>query len=386
MSVRKRAWTTRKGEKKEAWIVDYTDQEGDRHIETFARKRDADAYHAKISVEIGRGVHIADSKSVTVAEAGRRWIASGEAAGLERTTLEQYRQHLKFHILPYLGERRLSQLTVPMIRDFQDRLRAGRSAAMVRKVIGSLGSLVADAQERGLVAQNVVRGLSRRKRGQHNEKRHKGKLEIGVDIPASEEIRAIIATLEGRWRPLLLTAIFTGLRASELRGLRWQDINLKKGELHVRQRADRFNRIGKPKSASSERTLPLPPILVNTLREWKLACPKGDPGLVFPNGIGRIESHANIINRALIPAQIAAGVVDRHAKAKYTGLHVFRHYYASWCINRRTDGGLELPLKLVQARLGHASIQMTADRYGHLFERADDGTEMAAAEQTLHAT
>jgi integrase len=386
MSVRKRAWTTRKGEKKEAWIVDYTDQEGDRHIETFARKRDADAYHAKISVEIGRGVHIADSKSVTVAEAGRRWIASGEAAGLERTTLEQYRQHLKFHILPYLGERRLSQLTVPMIRDFQDRLRAGRSAAMVRKVIGSLGSLVADAQERGLVAQNVVRGLSRRKRGQHNEKRHKGKLEIGVDIPASEEIRAIIATLEGRWRPLLLTAIFTGLRASELRGLRWQDINLQKGELHVRQRADRFNRIGKPKSASSERTLPLPPILVNTLREWKLACPKGDPGLVFPNGIGRIESHANIINRALIPAQIAAGVVDRHAKAKYTGLHVFRHYYASWCINRRTDGGLELPLKLVQARLGHASIQMTADRYGHLFERADDGTEMAAAEQTLHAT
>jgi len=386
MSVRKRVWTTRKGETKEAWIVDYTDQEGDRHIETFARKKDADARHANVSVEIGHGVHIADSKSVTVAEAGRRWIASGEAAGLERTTLEQYRQHLKFHILAYLGERRLSQLTVPTIRDFQDRLGAGRSAAMVRKVIGSLGSLVADAQERGLVAQNVVRGLSRRKRGQHNEKRHKGKLEIGVDIPATEEIRAIIAALEGRWRPLLLTAIFTGLRASELRGLRWQDINLKKGELHVRQRADRFNRIGKPKSASSERTLPLPPILVNTLREWKLACPKGDPGLVFPNGIGRIESHANIINRALIPAQIAAGVVDRHGKAKYTGLHVFRHYYASWCINRRTDGGLELPLKLVQARLGHASIQMTADRYGHLFERADDGTEMAAAEQALHAT
>ena len=45
----------------------------------------------------------------------------------------------------------------------------------------------------------------------------------------------------------------------------------------------------------------------------------------------------------------------------------------SWCINRRADGGLELPLKLVQARLGHASITMTADRYGHLFPRGDDG-------------
>jgi hypothetical protein len=57
--------------------------------------------------------------------------------------------------------------------------------------------------------------------------------------------------------------------------------------------------------------------------------------------------------------------VDAEGKAKYTGVHALRHFYASWCINRRIDGGLELPLKLVQARLGHASIQMTADRYGH---------------------
>jgi integrase len=60
-----------------------------------------------------------------------------------------------------------------------------------------------------------------------------------------------------------------------------------------------------------------------------------------------------------------------------------RHFYASWCINRRADGGLELPLKVVQTRLGHASIQMTADTYGHLFPRGDDGTELAAAERAL---
>jgi integrase len=382
MSVRKRSWTT-DGVKKEAWVVDYADADGDRHIRTFARKKDADSYHSTVNVEVARGIHTADAKSVTVAEAGRRWIARGEAAGLEPTTLEQYHQHLKFHILPYLGEQRLSQLTAPMVCDFQDRLRGDRSPAMVRKVIASLGALVADAQERGLVAQNVVRGLSRSRRDQHAEKRRMGKLKAGTDIPAPGEIKAILGALEGRWRPLLLTAIFTGLRASELRGLRWADVDLKKGELRVHQRADRFGGIGKLKSASSERTLPLPPVLVNTLREWKLACPKGDLDLVFPNGIGRVESHANIINRALIPVQIAAGVTDKHGKAKYTGMHAFRHFYASWCINRRADGGLELPIKLVQGRLGHAAIQMTADRYGHLFPRGDDGTEMAAAEQAL---
>ena len=83
------------------------------------------------------------------------------------------------------------------------------------------------------------------------------------------------------------------------------------------------------------------------------------------------------------PAARLACYDDKHGKAKYTGMHAFRHFYASWCINRRADGGLELPIKLVQGRLGHASIQMTADRYGHLFPRGDDGTEMAAAEQAL---
>ena len=68
--------------------------------------------------------------------------------------------------------------------------------------------------------------------------------------------------------------------------------------------------------------------------------------------------------------------------AKY-GRHSLRHFYASWCINRRIDGGLELPLKIVQARLGHASIQMTADTYGHLFPRGDDGAELAAAERAF---
>ena len=53
-------------------------------------------------------------------------------------------------------------------------------------------------------------------------------------------------------------------------------------------------------------------------------------------------------------------------QAKYTGLHALRHFYASWCINRETDGGLELPAKVVQERLGHSSITVTLDTYGHL--------------------
>jgi integrase len=380
MSVRKRTWTTRLGEQKEAWIVDYSDQAGTRRLKTFSRKKEADAYADQVGVDVRAGVHT--STKTSVAEAGRKWIADAEHR-LEPATVESYRQHLTDHIVPYLGAVKLSQLSVPAVREFMDRLRRdGRSPAMVKRVVGDLGSILADAQGRGLVAQNVVRSLSRRRERQA-ERRHKTKLKVGVDLPSPAEIKAIVAHLQGRWRPLLFTAIFAGLRASEIRGLRWSDIDLKRGELHVRQRADKFKAIGKPKSAAGERTIPMPPILVSTLREWKLACPKSELGLVFPTGAGGVEYHSNIVTRGLAPVQIAAGVVTKAGEAKYTGLHSLRHFYASWCINRREDGGLGLPLKVVQHRLGHSTIQMTADVYGHLFPSGDDGAELAAAQKAL---
>jgi integrase len=380
MSVRKRTWTTSKGEAKEAWIVDYTDQEGDRHIETFERKKDADEYHATVKVDVRQGVHTPQSKGITVAEAADDWIKYVELEGRERTTLIAYRQQVDLHINPRLGREKLAKLTTPRINAFRDDLLVNMSRAMAKKVLVSLKSLLKDARRRGNVAQNVALDVSI-----SPDKRGKAKLKAGIDIPTPDEIKRIVHAATGKARPFLLTAIFTGLRSSELRGLRWQDVDLKKGELHVRQRADRFGVIGKPKSQSGDRTIPLGPLVLNTLKEWRLTCPKGELGLVFPNGNGNIEDHANLVKRVLWPVQIAAGVVDAKGNAKYAGLHSLRHFYASWCSNRRADGGLELPMKTVQARLGHSSIMMTSDTYGHLFPRGDDGGELAEAEKLLLA-
>jgi len=105
--------------------------------------------------------------------------------------------------------------------------------------------------------------------------------------------------------------------------------------------------------------------------------------LVFPTSTGQIEHHANML-RSLAPVMIAAGVVDKKGAPKYA-LHAFRHYFASWCINRKAVGGRELPPKNVQTLLGHSSIVMTLDRYGHLFPRGDDRAELAKAEDALWA-
>lgn len=93
MSVRKRTWRNGDGSDGEAWVVAYTDRAGIRRIKTFDRKRDAEIFEAAVGVEVRAGVHVPDSQSVMVAEAGRLWLMSCEAAGLEQTTLDYYRQH-----------------------------------------------------------------------------------------------------------------------------------------------------------------------------------------------------------------------------------------------------------------------------------------------------
>jgi integrase len=160
-------------------------------------------------------------------------------------------------------------------------------------------------------------------------------------------------------------------RSFQLRGLRWSDVDLKAAVLHVRQRADRYSTIGNPKSKAGHRAVPLAPQVVQALREWKLQCPKGT-GLVFPAVSGEdVALHNNTV-RAFTVAVRAAGVVDKDGQPKYSGRHALRHFYASWCINPRERGGLGLPAKVVQQLLGHSSIVMTMDTYGHLFPANDD--------------
>jgi integrase len=410
MSVRKRVWAAPDGTEKSSWVVDYVDQRGKRRLRTFSRKKDADGFEITAKSEIRGGVHTPRRETVTVEEAGQIWLQACTAAGLERTTVDTYRQHLNLHINPFLGQRKISELTAPIISAFEGDLRTGnrsekpRSHAMIKRVRGDLSAILSIAQERGLVARNVVRDMrSNRRRGidRQAERRAKAKLKVGVDIPAPDDIKKIIASTPDGWRPLLLTAIFTGLRASELRGLRWANVDLAKAELHVRERADEYKQMGRPKSQAGERTVPLTPNLVSTLRKWKLMCPKSELGLVFPNPKGGVEYLYNIVRFGLMPAQIAGGVtkplLDEAGRpktdedgapipiAKYSGMHALRHFYASWCINRKVDGGLELPAKLVQERLGHSTIAMTLDTYGHLFPRTDDAEEMAAAERWLLA-
>ena len=366
-SIRKRTWQSG-GEDKTAWIADYFDQAGKRHIKTFKQKKGADAWLVAARREVQQGTHTPANTSITVAKAGEAWISQGETDGLERSTLAQYRQHLDYHIKPFLGGVKLAELTPAMVRSFRNELiRAERSPTMAKKAVSSLGAILANAMADHKVARNVVReqSMHNQRRDRRLEKRHGKRLEVGVDIPTKDEIRAMLAHAKGRWRPLLVTAIFTGLRASELRGLRWDDVDLDRAELTVRQRADKWGAIGSPKSDAGKRIVPLAPMAANALREWRLACPKGERNLVFPNAKGNVDSLPNMHHRGLGPLQVAVGLTDDPEHPRY-GLHAIRHAAASLFIEQGFSP------KRVQTLMGHSAIQMTFDTYGHLFPSAED--------------
>ena len=188
-------------------MVLYRDREGKRCQETFDRKKDADVRQAEIKVDMRKGTHVAASKSPLVSAAAEAWLRSAEASGLGRSTQAQYRQHVELHIVPLIGHLKLVNFTAQQVRKFEDDLRElRRSRQMIRKVVASLGTLLADAQERGLAAHNPVRDLRRnRKKGKDHraEKREKGRLKVGLNIPTVEEVTLIVSSAQGRWRPLL---------------------------------------------------------------------------------------------------------------------------------------------------------------------------------------
>jgi integrase len=280
------------------------------------------------------------------------------------------------HIKPFIGAIKLAELTPSAVQSYRNQLiRNGRSRVMTKKALVSLGAILANAMASGRVARNVVRDQARqseRRRHRQLERRHKKQIEVGIDIPTKVEIRALLAKAQGRGRALVVTAILTGLRASELRGLTWDDVDLDREILTVRQRADRWNAIGSPKSDAGKRDVPLAPMVVSALKEWKLACPKGEARLVFPNGRGNVESLPNIHRSVLGPLQFAAGITTDKKAPKY-GMHAFRHAAASLFIEQN------FPPKKLQALMGHSTIQMTFDTYGHLFPQ--DAGDKAAMQQ-----
>jgi integrase len=377
VAIRKRQWTAPDGTLKQAWLVDYRDQAGKRRSKQFARKKEAEAYADQARQEVRQGKHTHDRDSVTVAIAADMWISAGEAEGLERSTIKRYRELARVHIVPKFGALKLSALTTAQVQEWRQELLLSQSRSMANKIIRALSAILSNAMSIGAVAQNVAAGVKVGRLKREAEK---------IVPPDRSDLKKLIKAASDTERPLILTAITTGLRSSELRGLRWQDIDLDAGTVTVCQRADQWGELGPPKSEAGRRTIPIPPELVAELKRWKLRCKPSALGLAFPSATGTPQRHNNLLRRMYFPLQVRAGLgvpkldkagkpqVDSEGEPILTGkysFHALRHAAASSWIESRID------LKRLQVWIGHENIQLTLDTYGHLLADQERDAELA---------
>lgn len=392
MSVRKRSWKNGDGETASRWVVDLADGNGNRARRQFDSRKEADAYRVEIENAMRTGTYRPDAAKVTVKEAAEMFLEHCEARQkrnerMTRHNLKGYEGHIYNYICPdparHAGSSRhkrlrsiecgltmirLGQLTTRSVSDFRDRLRdAGVSVPTTRKILCTLQQVLGYAISRDLIAVNVARGV--RVIGRRDEGARK------IMPPTKETMRRLIEAADPDFRTLLIVASATGIRAGELRALRWKHLDFANNEVKIETRVDAYGEEDVTKTAAGMRTVPLGNSVVTALKAWKLRSVFSEPtDLVFPNKRGRYVSHDNMVKRDFGPlfdvlaARHAEDPVKHPPAPPRFNWHALRHFAISCWI----EAGLAP--KTVQTFAGHSSLQVTMDIYGHLF-KSDDHTQ-----------
>jgi integrase len=291
-----------------------------------------------------------------------------EAGERRERSLESNRYHLERHLLPALGPRLIRTLGVEDVATLMTKLRAAeKSEKTVAGALATLQSIVRFAVRNGWMAQNPVERLESCERPHPVPRRQR--------VLGRDEIVRLLIACAPRYRTLISTALYTGLRISELLGLLWSDFDLDRGELHVRAQLSRARRGTPPrrvalKTASAYRDVPLAPQLISRLREHRSEMPPvGEEAWVFHTGAGTPFGHRNVETRALNSAAELAGLDD--GAWPRLRFHDLRHTFASHLI---VD--LRLDVAQVSRILGHAQVSTTLNVYTHLFDEVRHSHEV----------
>ena len=296
----------------------------------------------------------------TLREAAAKWLEGVKSGAIRNrsghaykpSAIRGYEAVLITRVLPALGGLRFSEIRRVDLQDFAERLCAdGLDPSTVRNTLMPLRAIFRRSVARGEVAANPTSGL---------------------ELPAVEGTRDRIASpgeaaellpaLPERDRALWATAMYAGLRRGELLALRWEDVDLATGVIHVERSWDVKEGAVDPKSRAGRRTVPIPAVLRDYLVEHKLRSGR-HVGLVFGTSYAQPFTPSNVRKRANAAwTQAGLGPI---------GLHECRHTFASLMIAAGVNA------KSLSAYMGHSSVTITLDRYGHLMP----GNESEAAQR-----
>lgn len=307
-----------------------------------------------IQRQLDDGLPLPD-QSVTVAQLIERWYEDVLRHQVAESAALGYRSVAIHHIIPTLGRKKLAALTTSDVdRLLSSKMDGPLAVSSVRRIRSVLAQAIDQGIRWGMVTRNVA-ALSRAPRAQRKEGR----------TLTPEQAKRFLTELSGhRNEALYALMLSVGLRRGEALGLRWDDLNERAGVIHVRRQLKRETTglvVADTKTARSRRAINLPGPMIKMLKKHRaqqaaerlaLGDAWTDSGYIFSTSVGTPIDPRNLL-REFKSICAKAGLGDWH-------LHELRHSAASLML------AMGVPIQVVSEVLGHASIRMTADVYGHI--------------------
>ena len=329
---------------------------GPKYRYIYGKTRQAVAEKLAKTIADRDGGLIFDAGKMKLGEYLDRWLSDSVKGTVRASTYERHEAIIRLHIKPSLGRVGLKKLTPAHVRGLiGEKLNAGLAPATVRKIHSTLHKALSQAVSDGMVPRNAADVKAPRPTPE--EMRPLSKAEARAFLEAARETG-------DRFEALYVLAIATGLRRGELLGLRWDDVDLKRGTLRVGRalvREGGRHVLGETKTRRGRRQINLTPRTVNALKthrknqlEEKIRRTGlyQDHGLVFASGVGTPLNPENLVKRSFKPLLKKAGLPEIR-------FHDLRHTCATLLLGRGVHQ------KFVQELLGHATIAMTLDTYSH---------------------
>ena len=331
------------------WRARYRDPSGAEYAKHFPRKIDAEEWLDSVRVDLSAGVHVNPVRGrVTFKTWSKQWQA--EAVHLKPKTRAGYDSILHKHLLPYWEHTRLSNIDRPAVKAWvATMVSTGMGAGTVKNVVNTMKAVMSSAVEGGAIKVNPCVGV---------QLPRPARAEMQF-LSAPQVVRLAEAT-GPEHRTLVLFAAYTGLRAGEIAALRWERVNLLRATLDVVESYAEVHGalvLGATKTYA-RRTVRLPRFLADLLGEHQAIT--GPDGLVFRDSRGGPMRHSNFYRRIFRPA------VERSGLSTSLRFHDLRHTCVALLV---AQGAHPMAIK---ERLGHSSITVTLDQYGHLLPVIDE--------------
>ena len=334
------------------WEASYRDPQRKERVRVFATRRDADRWLANVKADVARGDYVDPRLARSLfSDWAREWLAT--TAHLKPKTRAGYEADLRVHVLPMFGDRAIGSIQQVDVRRFvADMIASGSAPGTVRNARKVLRLVLGTAEGSGAIRSNPCNGV-----------RVPASPKAEMAFLSADEVEALARAIDPAYSTLIRFAAYTGLRAGEIGALRVGRLDLLRGRVLVAESVTEVDRLGmvfgEPKTYQ-RRSVTLPRFLRDELSSMLESRPVRPDDFVFPGPDGEVLRHKSFYRYKFKPALTAAGLPYA------VRFHDLRHTCAALCIS------LGAHPKAIQERLGHSSITVTLDRYGHLFPKLDE--------------